>query len=65
MLFPFVEAAAFMNVLLKHTNVTQLSEEHLTHITDWKSMEEPIRGTLLPYLLHHMLWAGNPSRKYF
>ena len=28
MLFPFTEAAVYMNLLLKHTNATQLSEEH-------------------------------------
>ncbi len=46
--FPFVEATASMSKLLKHTNVTQLSLEHLKFTKDWKSFVEPIRGTFLP-----------------
>jgi hypothetical protein len=47
-LFPFVEPTASMSGLLKHTEVTQLSTNHLKHTTKWKDMADPIRGTLLP-----------------
>jgi hypothetical protein len=47
-LFPFVEPTASMSRLLKHTEVTQLSTNHLNHTTDWKDIADPIRGTLLP-----------------
>jgi hypothetical protein len=46
--FPFVEAAASMSELLKHTDVTPLSSEHLKFTKDWKSFINPIRGTCLP-----------------
>ncbi len=46
--FPFVEAAASMRKLLKHTDVTPLSLEHLTFTKDWKSFIDPIKGTFLP-----------------
>ena len=48
MLFPFVEAAVSLNVLLKHTGVTHFFAKHLEHTTDWKNMTDPIGGTLLP-----------------
>ena len=48
MLFPFVEAKVAMNVLLKHTNITQCFAKHLEHTTNWKNMTDLIRGTLLP-----------------
>ena len=48
MLFPFIEAAVSMNVLLKHTDVTHFFAKHLEHTTDLKYMTDPIRGTLLP-----------------
>jgi hypothetical protein len=47
-LFPFVEPTASISGLLKHTEVTQLSTNHLKHTTNWKDMVDPIRGTLLP-----------------
>jgi hypothetical protein len=46
--FPFVEATASISELLKHTDVTQLSLEHLKFTKDWKSVVNPIRGTFLP-----------------
>ncbi len=46
--FPFVEAATSMSKLLKHTDVTPLSSEHLKFTKDWKSFIDPIRGTFLP-----------------
>ncbi len=46
--FPFVEAVASMSELLKHTDVTLLSLEHLKFTKDWKSFIDPIRGTFLP-----------------
>jgi hypothetical protein len=46
--FPFVEAAASMSKLLKHTDVTPLLLEHLKFTKDWKSFIDPIRGTFLP-----------------
>jgi hypothetical protein len=47
--FPFVEAAASMSKLLKYTDVTPLSLEHLKFAKDWKSFIEPIRGNFLPF----------------
>jgi hypothetical protein len=46
--FPFVEALASMSKLLKHTDITPLSLEHLKFTKDWKSFIDPIRGTFLP-----------------
>jgi hypothetical protein len=46
--FPFMEAAASMSKLLKHTDITPLSSEHLKFTKDWKSFIDPIRGTFLP-----------------
>jgi hypothetical protein len=46
--FPFVEATASMSELLKHTDITQLSSEHLKLTKDWKSFVDPIRGSFLP-----------------
>jgi hypothetical protein len=46
--FPFVEAAASMSELLKHTDVTPLLSEQLKFTKDWKSFIDPIRGTFLP-----------------
>ncbi len=46
--FPFVEAAASMSKLLKHTDVTPLLSEHLKFTKDWKSFINPKRGTFLP-----------------
>jgi hypothetical protein len=46
--FPFMEAMASMSELLKHTDVTELSMEHLKFTKDWKSFVDPIRGTFLP-----------------
>jgi hypothetical protein len=46
--FPFMEVAASMSELLKHTEVTPLSLEHLKFTKDWKSFINPIRGTFLP-----------------
>ncbi len=46
--FPFVEAAASISKLLKHTDVTPLSLEQLKFTKDWKSFIDPIRGTFLP-----------------
>jgi hypothetical protein len=46
--FSFVEATASMSELLKHTDITQLSLEHLKFTKDWKSFVDPIRGTFLP-----------------
>jgi hypothetical protein len=46
--FPFVEAAASMSKLLKHTDVTPLSLEHSKFTKDWKSFVDPIRGIFLP-----------------
>ena len=48
MLFHFVKAVDSMNGLLKHNDVTQLFTKHLMHTTNWKSMGDPIRSTLLP-----------------
>jgi hypothetical protein len=45
---PFMEAAASMSKLLKHTDITPLSSEHLKFTKDWKSFIDPIRGTFLP-----------------
>ena len=46
--FPFVEAAASMSELLKHTDVTPLLLEHLKFTKDWKSFIDLIRATFLP-----------------
>ena len=46
--FPFVEATAAMNELLKHTEVTPLASEHLTYTRDLKDLTDPVRGTFLP-----------------
>jgi hypothetical protein len=46
--FPFVEATASMSKLLKHTDITPLSLEHLKFTKDWKSFINPIRGTFVP-----------------
>ncbi len=46
--FPFLEAAASMSKLLKHTKVTPLLLEHLKFTKDWKRFIDPIRGTFLP-----------------
>ncbi len=43
-----MEATASISELLKHTDVTQLSWEHLKFTKDWKSFVDPIRGTFLP-----------------
>jgi hypothetical protein len=45
--FPFMEAVASMSELLKHTDVTPLSLEHLKFTKDRKSFINPIRGTFL------------------
>ncbi len=37
-----------MSKLLKHTDITPLSLEHLKFTKDWKSFIDPIRGTFLP-----------------
>ncbi len=63
--FPFVEATASMSELLKHTDSTPLSLEHLKFTKDWKSFIDPIRGTFLPNIFHHLLWTGDPPRKHF
>jgi hypothetical protein len=36
-----------MSKLSKHTDVTQLSLEHMKFTKDWKSFVDPIRGTFL------------------
>jgi hypothetical protein len=46
--FPFIEAAASMSKLLKHTDVIPLLLEHLKYTKDWKSFIDPIKGTFLP-----------------
>jgi hypothetical protein len=46
--FPFVEAMSAMNVLLKHTEVTPFSSEHLTYTRDLKNLTDPVRGTVHP-----------------
>ena len=46
--FPFVEATAAMNKLLKYTEVTPLAQEHLTYTRDFKDLTDPVRGTFLP-----------------
>ena len=48
--FPFVDATSAMNVLLKHTEVTPFSSEHLTYTGDLKDLPDPVRGTFLPNL---------------
>jgi hypothetical protein len=48
MFFPFVEATSAMNKLLKHTEVTPFSSEHLTYTRDFKDLTDPVRGTFLP-----------------
>jgi len=63
--FPFVEATSAMNVLLKHTKVTPLASEHLTYTRDFKDLTDPVRGTFLPKIFHHLLWAGDPPREHF
>jgi hypothetical protein len=62
--FPFVEAAASMSKLLKHTDITPLSSEHLKFTKDWKSFIDPIRGTFLPNF-HCLFRAEDPPRKHF
>jgi hypothetical protein len=37
-----------MSKLLKHTDITQLSLEHLKFTKGWKTFVDPIRGTFLP-----------------
>jgi hypothetical protein len=46
--FPFMEATSSMNELLKHTEVTPFSPEHLTYTRDLKDLTDPIRGNFLP-----------------
>jgi hypothetical protein len=46
--FPFVEATAAMNELLKHTEVTPLAPEHLSYTMDFKDLTDSVRGTFLP-----------------
>ncbi len=46
--FPFMDATSAMNVLLKHTEVTPFSLEHLTYTRDLKDLTDPVRGTFLP-----------------
>jgi hypothetical protein len=62
--FPFMEATASMSKLLKHTDVTQLSLEHLKFTKDWKSFVDPIRGTFLPNFFI-VYFGQDPPRKHF
>jgi len=46
--FPCVEATSTMNELLKHTEATPFTSEHLSYTRDWKDLTDPVRGTFLP-----------------
>ncbi len=59
--FLFVEAAASMSKLLKHTDITPLSSGHLKFTKDWKSFIDPIRGTFLP--IFFIVYFGQESPK--
>jgi hypothetical protein len=60
--FPFVEAAASMSKLFKHTDVTPLLLEHLKFTKDWKSFIDPIRGTFLPIFSLSTLGRRSPTQ---
>jgi hypothetical protein len=62
--FPFVEAMASMSKLLKHTDVTPLSSEHLKFTKDWKGFIDPIRGTFLPFFSSFTLDRRSPKEAF-
>jgi hypothetical protein len=64
MCFPFVEATASMSKLLKHTDITQLSLEHLKFTKDWISFVDPIRGTFLPIFSLFILGRRSPKKAF-
>jgi hypothetical protein len=55
-LFPYIKDKATMDANLNHGDDMPAD---LLSKTYWKDFEEPIIGTLIPNLFHHLLWASS------